>query len=312
MLSCLLVASFAGGPLSAADQALFDAHIHYSLDARDYISPQQVLERLRAAGIRHALVSSSGDVGTQELYALAPDLVIPSLRPYRAPGESGSWMHDESVIDFMERRLRDGRYAAIGEFHVYGSDVDLPVVIRVIELARDHGLPLHVHGDAEAIEGVFRHDPAARVLWAHAGFEAPARVDALMRRYPALWAELSMRSDVAVDGRISESWRRVLTRHTDRFMVGTDTYTPWRWDEVVDQAAWTRSWLVDLPPGVRQRIMYENGATLFRTWLQSATASRSASPRRRQSPPLPLSGQFPGWHRAELVDQKVDEGSYLL
>ncbi len=266
------MASFAVGPLFAADPELFDAHIHYSRDARDYLSVQQALERLRAAGIRHALVSSSGDVGTRELYALAPELVIPSLRPYRAPGESASWMHDESVIGFVERRLRDGRYAAIGEFHVYGSDVDLPVVKRMIELARDYGLPLHVHGDAEAIEGIFHRDPAARVLWAHAGFEGPMRVDALLRRYPALWAELSMRGEVAAGGKVSESWRAVLIAHADRFMVGTDTYTPWRWDEVLEHAEWTRAWLADLPPAVAQRIMYENGATLFRAWLQSATA----------------------------------------
>ena len=211
-------------------------------------------------------------MGTQELYALAPDMVLPSLRPYRAPGDSSTWVHDQSVVEFVERRLQEGRYAAIGEFHAYGSDIDLPVVVRMIELAREHGLPLHVHGDAQAIEGVFRHDPEARVLWAHAGFEPPAKVGELMQRYPALWAELSIRSEIATDGKLSESWRSLLAAHADRFLLGTDTYTPWRWDEVLAQARWSRAWLKDLPPGVASRIMYGNGADLFRSWLQSAPA----------------------------------------
>ena len=36
------------------------------------------------------MVSSSSDDGTQKLYAEAPDLVLPSLRPYRSRGEIGT------------------------------------------------------------------------------------------------------------------------------------------------------------------------------------------------------------------------------
>ena len=63
---------------------------------------------------------------------------------------------------------------ALGEFHVYGADADLPVVRKAVALARKHSLVLHAHSDADAIERLFRQYPDARILWAHSGFERPA------------------------------------------------------------------------------------------------------------------------------------------
>ena len=79
-------------------------------------------------------------------------LVLPSLRPYRSRGELGSWMRDDSVVPFLEERLKNARYAAIGEFHLYGADAELPVPRRMVQLARQYGLVLHAHSDADAVE----------------------------------------------------------------------------------------------------------------------------------------------------------------
>ena len=84
---------------------------------------------------------------------------------------------------------------AIGEFHLYGADADLPVPRRMVQLAKQHGLMLHAHSDADAIERLFRQDPDARILWAHAGFESPARVRELLAKHKNLWADLAFRSD---------------------------------------------------------------------------------------------------------------------
>ncbi len=263
-LACLIllvVADFA----PAGDMPLFDAHIHYSHDAWDVISPQQAVAALRDAGIIRALVSSSNDDGTQRLYAAAPDLVIPSLRPYRKRGELATWVRDESVVAYIEERLQKYRYAAIGEFHVYGADADLPVVRRIVNLAKLQGLLLHVHSDTAALERIFRQDPDARVLWAHAGFEQPQRVEQMMLRYPRLWADLSMRSDVAENDKLDPGWWHTLLAFPDRFMIGTDTYTPERWQVVASEAAWARRWLADLPADVAERIAYRNGEVLLRS-----------------------------------------------
>src|SRR5262249_45972798 len=100
---------------------LFDAHIHYNHDAWEVVSPKEAIERLRKARVVRALVSSSSDDGTQKLYAQAPDLIVPELRPYRKNGETTSWLRDESIIEHVEQRLKQHKYVALGEFHVSGA-----------------------------------------------------------------------------------------------------------------------------------------------------------------------------------------------
>jgi hypothetical protein len=261
-------------PARAADTPLpvFDAHLHYSHDAWERLPPKEAVALLRQAGLKRAMVSSSSDEGTQKLYAEAPDLVLPALRPYRMRGEIGTWMRDASVVAHLEARLAKHHYVAIGEYHVYGADADLPVVRRVVQLARQHGLYLHSHSDADAIERQFKQDPGARILWAHSGFEPPEKVREMLRRHKNLWCDLAFRSDHANAGRVDAAWRAAFLEFPDRFLVGTDTFTPERWYYVVEHAKWSRQWLADLPPDVAERIAYKNGETLFGSMLGKAAA----------------------------------------
>ena len=90
----------------AEELPVFDAHLHYSHDAWESVPVEDAIALLRKAGVRRALVSSSGDEGQQRLYRAAPDLIIPELRPYRRRGEIGTWFRDESVIPYLEEKLR--------------------------------------------------------------------------------------------------------------------------------------------------------------------------------------------------------------
>jgi len=256
-------------PLAAAELPIFDAHIHYSHDAWANLPPAQAIAVLRKAGIRHALVSSSGDEGTQRLAEAAPDLILPSLRPYRSRSDVSTWVRDATVVPFLEERLARNRYVALGEFHVYGADADLPVMRRVVELAKQHGLILHLHGDADAVERVYRQDRDARILWAHSGFTDPASVRELLRKHANLWCDLAFRSDPASGGKVSSEWRAAFEAFPDRFMVGTDTYTPERWFYVGEHAKWAREWLADLPRPLAERIAWRNGEALFAKVIRS-------------------------------------------
>ena len=268
-MAAVLALCTAAAGMAAAQPALpiFDAHLHYSHDAWERLPPREAVALLRQAGLKRALVSSSSDEGTQKLHAEAPDLVLPSLRPYRTRGEIGSWMHDASVVDHLQARLARYRYVAIGEYHVYGADADLPVVRRVVQLAREHKLFLHSHSDAEAIERQFRQDPEARILWAHGGFDSPDKVREMLRKHKNLWCDLAFRSDHATMGKVDAAWREAFLEFPDRFMVGTDTFTPERWFYVVEHARWSRQWLADLPPEVAERIAWKNGEALFGAML---------------------------------------------
>jgi hypothetical protein len=247
----------------AAELPLFDAHIHYNLDAWKSVPPKEAIALLRKAGMVRTLVSSSSNEGTQKLYAEAPDLIIPELRPYRRNGETTTWFHDESIIDYLEERLKQYAYVAIGEFHISGADANLPVVRRIIQLAKQHSLMLHAHSDANAVERLFRQDPEARIIWAHAGYEPPPRIREMLRRYKNLWAELSPRNDVTVNGRLAAEWREILLELPGRFMIGTDTHAPERWNVIGSNANLVRAWLAELPAEVAERIAYKNGEAVL-------------------------------------------------
>jgi hypothetical protein len=251
-------------PVMAGEvRPLVDAHIHYSHDAWEMIPPERAVRVLREAGLAKAFVSSSSDDGTRKLREAAPDLVVPVLRPYRRRGETLSWVRDESVVAHVESRLDGYQYAGIGEFHVSGEDADLPVMRRMVELAREHGLFLHAHADADAIERIFAQDPDATVLWAHAGFDEPELVREMLARYANLWCDLAFRSEHAAGGVVDPEWRRLFLDFPDRFMIGTDTYTPERWDHVVEHAEWSREWLAGLPEEVAAAIAHRNAEALL-------------------------------------------------
>ncbi len=259
----LVVAAISCGAAIAQDRPIFDAHIHYSHDAVTQVPPEQVARILREAGVRKALVSSSDDNGTQLLLAAAPDIVVPALRPYRRRGEINSWMHDETVIDYLETNLARNSYAAIGEFHAYGEDIKTPVIQRMIELARERNLILHHHGNRAALDLIFESWPGARVLWAHSGFDDPASVAAALRLYPRLWADLAFRSDMVSQGRLDPDWRAAFVAHPDRFMVGTDTFAPERWYYVGSHAEFTREWLNLLPAEIADNIAFGNAERML-------------------------------------------------
>ena len=247
---------------------IFDAHLHYSHDAWESVPVQDAIAIMRKAGLKRALISSSGDDGQQRLYQAAPDRVIPELRPYRTRGEIGTWVRDETLIPYLEDRLRRFKYAGIGEFHLYGADADLPVVRRMVELAEKHNLFLHAHSDVDAVERLFKQWPQARILWAHSGFERPERVAEMLRKHKNLWCDLAFRTDHAAGGKVDAAWRATFLEFPDRFMVGTDSFVPERWHYIPEHADWSRRWLADLPRDVAERIAWKNGEAVFGSLLQ--------------------------------------------
>jgi hypothetical protein len=256
-----------GTAAAQSERPLIDAHIHYSHDTWDPLPPAEAIKVLRQAGLKKAFVSSSSDDGTQMLHKAAPDLIVPVLRPYRRRGEIGTWVRDPSIIPHVEARLKANTYAGIGEFHVFGADADLPVMRRLVELAKERKIFLHAHSDADAVERIFKQDPAARVLWAHSGFDQPDNVRTMLAKYRMLWADLAYRNDYAPYGKLDPAWKQLLLAFPDRFMVGTDTPSPERWYYVVEHAKFSRGWLAELPADVADNIAFRNAERLA-AWAQ--------------------------------------------
>lgn len=263
LLSLIAAAAFCGGAAAAEDLPIFDAHIHYSHDAVELVPPEEVAKILKDAGVRKALVSSSDDRGTQLLLAAAPDIIVPSLRPYQRRGAIGTWMHDPRVIDYLTEKLAQFDYEAIGEFHAFGDDIQTDVIQTMIGMARERNLLLHHHGDREALDQILETWPKARVLWAHSGFARPDEVADTLRTYPRVWADLAFRSDMAAGDGVDADWRAVFEEFPDRFMVGTDTFAPERWYYVGRHADFSRAWLAALPEDLARKIAYENAEAML-------------------------------------------------
>ncbi|MEZ5651057.1 MAG: hypothetical protein R3E87_10965 [Burkholderiaceae bacterium] len=275
-LVVVAVAGLVAGRAAAQAQSgppIFDVHIHYSHDAVELTPPRSVIALMREAHLSRALVSSSDARGTQALLDLAPDLIVPGLRPYRRRGETGTWMRDPQALAYVERLLTEHRWASIGEFHLYGADADLPIPRRLAELAVAHDLFLHAHSDADAVRRLLAAQPRVRVLWAHAGFADPDAVGAMLEAHDTLWADLAFRSDIGSDGRVDPRWRALFERFPERFMLGTDTYTPERVHYIPEHARDARGWLRALPAELAERIAWRNAdALVLATWERSRAA----------------------------------------
>lgn len=245
---------------------IFDVHIHYSQNAWEETSPEKAIEQIRKAGIKKALVSSSPDDGTLLLYQRAPDLIVPALRPYRQPGDVSSWLEDAGLMVYLEDRLKKGIYKAIGEFHVNGVLADSPIMRGVIGLAKRYNQVLQAHSDADAIQRMYKQEPSLRIVWAHAGFASAQEVGAMFARYPNLYVDLAVRTDIAPGGKLEAAWQQVISKYPERVMLGTDTWVPSRWTagSVGEHATWARSWLKTLPADIARKIATENAERLFK------------------------------------------------
>jgi hypothetical protein len=255
----------AAGVVQAAELPIFDAHIHYNEDARGRTRPEAVIQILNRAGVRRALVSSTPNDGTLELYGKYPDRIVPTLRPYRTDADRDRWFRDPEIPAFVERELKRGVYRGIGEFHLHAGQTGTDAIRGLVKLAVERNLVLHAHSDEGAIRELYAIAPQAKILWAHAGMSAaPQAVGALLDRQATLWVELSLRhGDIAPGGSLDPAWRELFRRHPDRFLLGTDTWAPHRWEEVTTEMAAARHWLAQLPGDVAEKIATGNAERLF-------------------------------------------------
>ena len=245
---------------------LVDAHLHYSAPAWSAYPPDTVAKILDSVGVRSGLVSSAPDEGTFRLRAVLGDRVIPMLGPYRNVADVFSWARDPSIVPYVESIYRPGVHRGFGEFHLLPGQIGLPTVRALLALAEREKLFLQPHADARAVAELLAYMPEATVLWAHAGVDAtPEQIGTLLDKWPKLSVELSLRVDVAPNGTLDARWRELLVRHSDRFMIGTDTWTAGgtftgneRWDAYAEIVNGIRGWLAQLPTDVAEAIAYRN------------------------------------------------------
>lgn len=268
IVRCLIALApwLAAGASAAEPTPIFDAHLHYNVEATGPYPLPAVFELLRQNHVTGVLANSRPNDGTRALYeAKQKDVwVVPFIRPYIVQPDRYTWFKDPDIHALVEREFRRGYYRGIGEFHLFGKDAESPWVKKTVDFAVANNLMLHAHSDDAAIDLLFAHNPRARIVWAHSGFDTPPETIAkYLDRYPALWGELSYRYDIAENGAIKPAWRALLLKYPDRFVLGSDTWITPRWDQYAEIMAGYRAWLKQLPREVEESIAHRNAEKLF-------------------------------------------------
>ncbi len=259
----------AGPPIGEAISSvpIFDAHMHYKKEAWEPYPVATVIELMDKSGVAMALVSSTPDDGTIRLFEYAPKRIVPELRPYHGEFSSGNWTKAPGMIEYLEERLKKYPHRGIGEFHIHRLDPnDRPFLKQVAGLAVEHKILVHIHSGAEPVKLFYELEPSLTIIWAHAGMsEPPEVVGPMMDRYATLYADTSYRERDILDGSggIDPAWRQVITKHADRFMVGSDTWVNSQWDNYEDLIKTNRDWLRHFPKAIAEKIAFGNAERLF-------------------------------------------------
>ena len=270
VMGCIAMALVAASsvPAAAAEPIeIFDAHLHYNWEPKPYYQLDEVLALFRKHRVTGILATSRPNTGTHALMDARHEglQVVPFIRPYRVRADIQSWFGDPVIFDLVQDEFKRGYYRGIGEFHLSGKSAENEWVKKTVDFAVANDLYLHAHADDEAVEILMRHNPKARIIWAHTGFGLSTdRVMAMLSKYPKLWGELSYRSGITDGaGKLTPEWRTLFERYPDRFLLGSDTWVPERWASYGDIMAGYRAWLVQLPPKTAARIAHGNARALF-------------------------------------------------
>ena len=252
---------------------VFDAHLHYNIEARESYPPAKVLELFRFTNVRGILANSRPNDGSELLMKAAPAAdpaltVVPFIRVYRDRADYGTWHKNPEIVAMIEREFAEGamkgKVRGIGEFHLYGDEAKSKEFAQIVAFAQKHDLWLLAHSDEAALIHIFSLNPKAKVIWAHTGFNTSTeRIAALMKLHPDLMGELSYRNDITENGRLSKAWRALFTAYPDRFLLGSDCWVTERWAQYSDIMNYYQRWLAQLPNVVSTKIAYRNGERIF-------------------------------------------------
>lgn len=275
--------------LHARQPPAADVHVHYKWSQNDVTSPQQALAVLERHNVALAVVIGTPAELALQLAEQRPEKIIAIWSPYRSGGDWQRWTRDPEVLVRARAALASGAYRGIGELHLIGGFVpaaDTPVIAGLLALAAEYRVPILLHTElsrADYLIDLCQAHPRTQILWAHAGaILPPEQVDQALQSCPNLWAELSARDPwrfvgnpvTDAEGALLPSWRALIERWPDRFMIGTDPVWPveqldsWDqadsgWDEYARFLAFHHRWLSQLDSGLAGKIRLHNALRLF-------------------------------------------------
>jgi len=174
-------------------------------------------------------------------------------------------------------RLADiaARHRVPIDLHMEAATTDVDVSARVRDQSAFN--PPRVRANIPALKRLLSHNPAAAIIWSHAGWDntgqrTPALMRELLEAHPNLYMSLKFRRPGAGGGTnplaggasLRPEWLRLMERFPDRFLMATDThvYVAARRNRFTGRPA--QALLRDLPPPLARAVAYDNARRLFR------------------------------------------------
>jgi predicted TIM-barrel fold metal-dependent hydrolase len=161
---------------------------------------------------------------------------------------------------------------------------DVPICIHMEAVPQDMDLPAplksppnpsRLHANIAAFERLLTHNPRAKIVWAHlgwdnTGYRTPELTRRLLQSHPNLFMEIKLDpvdtgkvTPLAngATGTIKPEWLKLFTDFQDRFVMGTDQHYP----QSSGLQRWQAAVLLfnQLPAAVRQKIGTENAIRIY-------------------------------------------------
>jgi predicted TIM-barrel fold metal-dependent hydrolase len=164
------------------------------------------------------------------------------------------------------------------------AEHDVPISIHMEAVPQDMDLPAplksppnppQLHANIAAFERLLSHNPRAKIVWAHlgwdtTGYRTPELTRRLLEAHPNLFMELKLdpldpgKSSPLTNGasgKIKPEWLKLLSDFQDRFVIGSDQHYPTgsgpqRWQAAV-------LLFNQLPAAVRQKVGTENAIRIY-------------------------------------------------
>jgi predicted TIM-barrel fold metal-dependent hydrolase len=161
---------------------------------------------------------------------------------------------------------------------------DVPICIHMEAVPQDMDLPAplksppnptRLHANIAGFERLLAHNPRAKIVWAHlgwdtTGYRTPELTRRLLEAHPNLFMEIKLdpldpekNSPLSngASGTIKPDWLKLFTDFQDRFVIGSDQHYP--------QSSGPQRWQAavrlfnQLPAAVRRKIGTENAVRIY-------------------------------------------------
>ena len=182
----------------------------------------------------------------------------------------------------LDVELARTKARVMGEAHIRhaGRKIErapsAPAFMQILELSAQRGVPVVIHDEltpaaSASLEAALAAHRQAIIVLAHAGQSKPAALEPLLARNANLRIDLSgmhflrTPSLATETGPLDRSWKALITKMPDRFVMGLDLwmarlFEPATLDRLM---TWTRRVLGELPPDVAEQVAWKNAETLY-------------------------------------------------